>query len=271
MKEHKEKIKFYYKELPVQINDIVTPCLELHFKTSFKNIISKEITEEIGREILNNSKVIMKGKQPFLSPISEENGQCDNYGNNYSIDTKLIYMQSTCHQISKDEQVVRKNNRDYDFLYNFMSAYERYKRSLKPKSEFQKRQYEVIKKLYDMFHKYNKNLLLIYPIPQLDIMFMRDLDFSKNITSGFFWGLSQIKKDCKFKYDVYFAYPLFNNDYNLVKIGIKGFTCEPFISCESQKKYLESIRIGMTLKNIFYPLIAEWTVEDGYSFNFRYK
>ena len=250
-------INFYYNEMPVEIDKIAKPCLELHYKVSGKKIISKEITEEIGREILNNSKVLMKGKNPFIPPITEDNSQSDNNGNNYSIDTKLLFMQSACHEIGKSGKVIINNINDYEYLFNFMISYEKYSKHLKSSTNIEMRQFEIIKKIEDTFNKYQKNLLFIFPIPQMDLVFDNSLDFNRNYLSGFFWSISKIRRKCNFKHDVYFAYPLFNNEYNLVKIGTTTYSCETFIKSKAQTKYLESSKIGMVIDNKFYPILAE--------------
>lgn len=265
------KILLHDNGMPIYPGIITTPTLTLEFYIPFKDLIKKKITEEIGREILNNSKVLMKNKQPFNPPESEESGQSDNIGKNYSIDTKFLLMQSTCYKIAKDKKFHLYDNRDYDYLYSFFDGYRKYKRKIKARTITERNQYEIIEKIYITLKKHeNKNLLFILPIPQLDLFFMNDFNISNSFFWQFFWGLSQIKKDCKFKKDIYFAYPSFLNEYNLIKIDVKSFTCESFIKSKSQNKYLKSIEFGMTTEKRFYQFWAEIEKPKECVFKFKY-
>lgn len=266
------KILFHDNGAKFKEGDIVTPGMIMTYKTSYKKIIQKEIIEEIARDVLNNSNVLMAEKRPFKGPESEANGECDNIGNNYQIDTKLLWMQSVCYKISKNEKKMTLEVSDYAYLYNFYSAYKKYKRGLRAKDKLEENKYEVIEIIKRLLDKnIKKNILFIFPIPQMDMFFMNDLDFSKSFLWSVFWTIGKIKRDCKFKNDIYFAYPLLTNEYNLVKIDIKSFTCEPFIKSEVQVKYLETIEFGLYNKGKFLPFWLELEKEDNYIYRFKYK
>lgn len=252
--------------------DHITPGIITNLKIPYKEFIQKEVIEEIARDVINNSKFLMKDKKPFVKPKSESNGECDNIGNNYEIDTKLLWMQSVCYKIARSQKKIKFEVSDYSQLYNFFPAYKRYKKRLKAVNKTQENQYEMLDTIKRILNKNKeKNILFIFPIPQLDMFFMNDLNFSKSFFWAFFWALGRMKRDCNFKKDIYFAYPLLTNEYNLVKIDIKSFTCEPFIKSEVQSKYLESIEFGVYKDKKFYPFWLELEKEENYVYRFKYK
>lgn len=145
--------------------DIITPCIITNLKIPYKKFIQKEVIEEIAREVLNNSTVLMKNKKPFIKPKSESNGECDNIGNNYDIDIKLLWMQSVCYKIAKSQKKIKFEVSDYSQLYNFFPAYKRYKQRLKAENKTQENQYEILDIIKRILNKNKeKNILFVHSV-----------------------------------------------------------------------------------------------------------
>ena len=254
-----------FSKIP-KAGDIAYPILKVKFKEEYKKIIKKKIIEEIAREILNNSEYLMKDLKPFLSQVNESDGESDNIGKNISIDTKLLMQQDVCHLISKNEIIVRKNNLEYDYLSNEVSeSYRKYMKGEKAITKTEENQFKIIKKIIETLSRFNKkNILFIFPIPQMDVISMKTSNFSESQLWTFFWVLSNIKRYCKFKNKLYFAYPLINGSYNLIQIFETRFISEAFIECNAQKKYIESIQFGLQIKNKERDRFIKYTVEIEY-------
>lgn len=263
-----------FSELDIQVDDIATPTLQMKFIRPYKEIIQKKVTEEIGRDVLNNSKFLMRDYKPFVAPESESDGECDNLGKNIKIDTKLLMLESSCYLISKDESIVRSDNRKHEFFMNCSFAYYKLTQKLPAMNECMNRQFEIINKIEKTLIKFkNKNILFISPMPEMDVIFMQQVDFSESYIGDFFYVLSCIKKKLNFKKHLYFAYPLFNNQYNLVRIFETKFICESFIKCDSQTKYIETIQFGMTMEKNgdFIPYEIEINMSTYEITNYKYR
>lgn len=237
-----EKIKFF---------------VSCEHKVPYIVFIQKEVTELIARDVLNCSTVIMKEYKPFKKPKDESNGESDNIGKNYEIDTKLLMLNELCYLISKDDSAYCHNNQVWEIFFDIYSTYIKYKGDIKisHSSPYEKNQLKIIQEIENKLVKFNnkKNLLFIYPIPQCDFLGTLDrglkhrktYDFQNSWMSIFVEVLSLIKKDIGFNGDLYFAYCLYDGTYNLVKVENHRYISEAFIPVNKQNDFLEAKYVGI--------------------------
>ncbi|WP_281772137.1 hypothetical protein [Faecalitalea cylindroides] len=226
-------------------------------KVPYIEFIQKDATELIARDVLNCSTVLMKEYKPFKKTRDESNGESDNIGKDYEIDTKLLMLNELCYLISKDDSAYYKNNQVWEIFFDIYVTYAKYKGIIitSHSSLYEKNQLRIIQEIERKLVKFNnkKNLLFIYPIPQCDFLGTLDrglkqektYDFQNSYISIFVEVLSLIKKDINFNNDLYFAYCLYDGTYNLVKVENEGYISEAFIPVNKQKDFLEAKYVGM--------------------------
>lgn len=226
-------------------------------KVPYIEFIQKYATELIARDVLNCSINLMGKYKPFKKPVDESNGEADNIGKDYEIDTKLLMLNELCYLISKDDSAYYKNNQVWEIFFDIYVTYAKYKGIIitSHSSLYEKNQLRIIQEIERKLVKFNnkKNLLFIYPIPQCDFLGTLDrglkqektYDFQNSYISIFVEVLSLIKKDINFNNDLYFAYCLYDGTYNLVKVENEGYISEAFIPVNKQKDFLEAKYVGM--------------------------
>lgn len=223
----------------------------------FHELFQKEITENIAREVLNNSQYLVKEYQPFLPPEDESNGESDNIGRGFNIDTKLLIPQSVCSKTYYDDRYFFKNYMEKDFLYGIYESYislnnrNKNQSSINNKS-YKETQFEIINKIKKTL-KVNckkKNLLFIYPIPTYE--FIESLiqsesgyieinsTYSNSYMLNVIYMLSCIKKETHYSGELYLTYCLFNGEFALAKIEDNYSIIESFIECSSYQNYLNT-------------------------------
>lgn len=236
----------------------ITPYIQIEHKVSYIELIQKRATEVIARDVLNCSKVLMLNYQPFKKPKDESHGEADNIGRNYDIDTKLLMLNELCYKISKDDSAYYKDNRVWEIFFDIYYTYAKMNSVLSShkSNQYEKNQVKIINEINQKLLKFRnkKNLLFIYPIPQIDFLFTlyvkglnknKYYDFSNSYMSIFIKVLSLLKKDTNFTNDLYFAYCLFDGTYNLIKVDINGYISEAFIPVNKQKDFLCPLNVGI--------------------------
>lgn len=226
-------------------------------KVPYIEFIQKYATELIARDVLNCSMNLMEKYKPFKKPVDESNGEADNIGKDYEIDTKLLMLNELCYLISKDDSAFSKNNQVWEIFFDIYTTYEKSKgiKQITHTSPYEKNQLKIIHEIENKLTKFNnkKNLLFLYPIPQCDFLYTLNrglkhskmYDFQNSYVSVFVEVLSLIKKDVGFNKDLYFAYCLYDGTYNLVKIENNGYVSEAFIPVNKQKDFLEPLDVGI--------------------------
>ena len=182
----------------------------------------------------------------------------NNFGRNFDIDTKLLMLNELCYKISKDDSAYYKDNRVWEIFFDIYYTYAKMNSVLSShkSNQYEKNQVKIINEINQKLLKFRnkKNLLFIYPIPQIDFLFTlyvkglnknKYYDFSNSYMSIFIKVLSLLKKDTNFTNDLYFAYCLFDGTYNLIKVDINGYISEAFIPVNKQKDFLCPLNIGI--------------------------
>lgn len=227
-------------------------------KVNYIEFIQKKATELIARDVLNCSTILMNKYKPFHKPENETNGEADNIGNNYDVDTKLLMLNELCYAIAKEDSAYYKDNQVWEFFWDIYATYEKMKGVFKTNhsSSYEKTQIKIIQEVKNKLIKFNnkKNILFIYPIPQCDFLFTlhnqshhnQVYDFRNSYISIFVEVLSSLKQDIGFNNDLYFAYCLYDGTYNLVKIEDNGYMSEAFIPVNKQNDFLEPLYISIS-------------------------
>ena len=238
-----------------KIGQTCVTVLRLKFKKSQYEIIQKDITEEIAREVLNNSTMLRK-YQPFEKPYSETSGEDDNIGNGLSIDTKLLLFNNACYSLAQNPRVIIENQKEFEFILNISESYKHYKNGQQASTQFQVNHYKMIKDIEAKLVKFHhKNLLFIYPFPLQDVLYLDDGTFEKSYVGSIFVLFKEIMQDIGYNKRLFFTYPIINNDYNLVEITKDFYISEALIESEIQKKYIPIVEFGVLIKenDLFLP------------------